>query len=285
MSRPIITLTTDFGQADGYVGAMKGAILGICPRATLVDVSHEIRPQAVRQAAYILGKTMPYFPPNAVHLVVVDPGVGSARRPIAVQTARAIYVAPDNGVLDWVLAHDPACSAVHLTEARFRLPQVSATFHGRDIFAPAAAHLACGTDLREMGEVFPLADLVNLPALEPAPQADGSWQGEILNVDHFGNLVSSFQIPAAGAQHLATDSQFCVTVGKERVGGLNRTFADVEAGELVAYVGSDGYLEIAVRNGNAAARLNVDAGDPIWVRGPIVISKPFPAIGDAYDPY
>ena len=285
MSRPIITLTTDFGQADGYVGAMKGAILGICPQATLVDVSHEIRPQAVRQAAYILGKTMPYFPPNAVHLVVVDPGVGSARRPIAVQTARSIYVAPDNGVLGWALAHDPASSAVHLTEARFRLPEISATFHGRDIFAPAAAHLACGTDPREMGEMIPLAGLADLPALEPELQEDGSWQGEILNVDHFGNLVSSFRLPAADAQYAVPNSQFCVTVGKGRIGSLSRTFADVEAGELVAYVGSDGYLEIAVRNGNAAARLDVDAGDPIWVRGPTVIAGPFPTTGSSSDSY
>ena len=274
MSRPVITLTTDFGQTDGYVGAMKGAILGICPQVMLVDVSHEIRPQAVRQAAYILGKTMPYFPPNAVHLVVVDPGVGSARRPIAVQTARCIYVAPDNGVLSWVLAQDPAHLAVHLTEAGYRLPRVSATFHGRDIFAPAAAHLACGTDPREMGEVIPSTGLVSLPALQPELQADGSWQGEILNVDHFGNLVTSFQLPAAGAQSVALDSEFWIMVGKEQIGDLSRTFADVKAGKLAAYVGSDGYLEIAVRNGNASARLNMDAGDPVWVKGLGVIPRP-----------
>jgi S-adenosylmethionine hydrolase len=267
MPRPIITLTTDFGQADGYVGAMKGSILGICPQATLVDISHEIRPQALRQAAYILAKTTPYFSPGAVHLVVVDPGVGSARRPIAVQTAHSIYVAPDNGVLSWVLDQDPAVLVVHLTEASYRLHQVSATFHGRDIFAPAAAHLACGTDPREMGETVPPPSLVALPTLEPKPQADGSWQGEILHVDHFGNLVTSLRFPTLDAQSFDPGFRFRVIVGSEQVSGLSRAFADAEAGDLVAYIGSDGYLEIAVRNGNAAERLNVDTGDPVWVKG------------------
>ena len=267
MPRPIISLTTDFGQADGYVGAMKGVILGICPQATLVDISHQIRPQAVRQAAYILGKTTPYFPPGTVHLVVVDPGVGSARRPIAVRTSRAMYVAPDNGVLTWVLDQDPTPLAIHLTEASYRLPQVSATFHGRDVFAPAAAHLACGTDSREMGEAVPLSSLVALPALEQELQADGSWQGEILHVDHFGNLVTSLRFPKIETQSLDACSRFRVIVGNEQVRGLSRTFADVESGDLVAYIGSDGYLEIAVRNGNAAARLRVDTGDTIRVKG------------------
>jgi S-adenosylmethionine hydrolase len=267
MPRPIITLTTDFGQTDGYVGTMKGAMLGICPQATLVDISHEIRPQAVHQAAYILGKATPYFPPETVHLVVVDPGVGSARRPIVVQTSRAMYVAPDNGVLSWVLGQETALLAVHLTEASYRLPRESATFHGRDVFAPAAAHLACGTEPCEMGKTIPLSGLVALPALRREPQGDGSWRGEILHVDHFGNLVSSLQFPTADAQYFAVDSQFCVTVGDEQVRGLRRAFADVEVGELVVYIGSDGYLEVAVRNGNAATRLNVDIGDPIWVKG------------------
>jgi S-adenosylmethionine hydrolase len=268
MSRPIITLTTDFGQADGYVGTMKGVILGICPEAALVDISHEIRPQAVRQAAYVLSAAATYFPPDTVHLVVVDPGVGGKRRPIAVQAERATYVAPDNGVLSTLLARDPARLAVHLTKRRYRLPRVSVTFHGRDIFAPAAAHLALGTDPRQMGEPIPLAGLVDLPAPQPEVQPDGSWQGEVLHIDRFGNLITNIQVP------ISCD-QLSVEAGGAQIVGLSRTFADVQSGALVAYVGSSGYLEIAVREGNAAARLNTDVGDRVRVVGPL---PPMPSV-------
>jgi S-adenosylmethionine hydrolase len=267
MSGPLIALTTDFGQADSYVGTMKGVILGICPQAALVDVSHEICPQAVRQAAYVLHTAAPYFPQGTVHLVVVDPGVGSARRPIAVQTGRAIYVAPDNGVLSLALTQDPPRLAVHLTAEGYRLPQVSTTFHGRDVFAPAAAHLACGVDPRQMGGAVPLPDLVSLPALQPEPLPDGSWQGEILHVDHFGNLVTNFQLPMTNGQYPIANLQLFVLVGQKRISSLSQTFADVAPGELVAYVGSSGYLEIAVREGNAAAQLGVDVGDAVQVKG------------------
>lgn len=270
MARPVITLTTDFGLADGYVGTMKGVILSICPEAVLVDISHDICPQAVREAAYVLHTAVPYFPPDTVHLVVVDPGVGSGRRPIVVQTARAAYVAPDNGVLSLALAHDPPCLAIHLTERRYHRPRISATFHGRDIFAPAAAHLACGVDPRDLGEPLPVSDLVTLPFLHPEPQADGSWRGTILHVDRFGNLITNIQYPISNDQ--VTDDQMAqdriaVLVGGEKVVGLRRTFSDVGPGELLAYVGSSGYLEIAVREGNAAARLGVTTGDPVRIEG------------------
>lgn len=261
MSRPVITLTTDFGQADAYAGTMKGVILGICPDAALVDLSHEIRPQAVRQAAYVLSTAVPYFPPGVVHLVVVDPGVGSERRPVAVQTERATYVAPDNGVLTLALAQGPPRVAVHLTDPRFHLPQVSATFHGRDIFAPAAAHLACGLEICDMGEPFSPSQLVVLPTIEPKQQPDGTWQAEILHIDRFGNLITNYQC--------ATSSlQLTVCVGGERIRGLRDTFADVAPGELVAYRGSSGYLEIAIREGSAATGLGLHVGDPIGMEGP-----------------
>ena len=250
MSLPVITLTTDFGYQDGYVAAMKGVILTICPRATLVDVSHDVRPQAIRQAAYLLSTVVPYFPPGTVHLVVVDPGVGTGRRAIAVETGRAVYVAPDNGVLDLALAGDEARSAVELTEGRYRLPEVSATFHGRDLFAPAAAHLACGRSLAEMGPALPLADLQALPAIR---------QPALLHVDRFGNLITSYRVPAGQAR-------LAVTVGGVRLAGLARTFADVEPGELLAYVGSSGYLEIAMREGSAAQALGIGAGAPVEVQ-------------------
>jgi S-adenosylmethionine hydrolase len=270
MSRPIITLTTDFGQADGYVGTMKGVMLGICPEAVLVDISHEIRPQAVRQAAYVLSTAVRYFPPNTVHLVVVDPGVGSERRPIAVQTERASYVAPDNGVLSSVLTQEPPRLAVDLAESPIRLPQVSATFHGRDIFAPAAAHRALGSDLGEIGTPIPRSSLVALANFEPRHQADGSWLGEILHVDRFGNLITNFQPPTPPLPTPSSpipNPQMSIVLGGVRIAGLSRTFANVAPGELVAYIGSSGCLEIAVREGNAASRLKMDVGDPVQVEG------------------
>jgi S-adenosylmethionine hydrolase len=272
MARPIISLTTDFGQADGYVGTMKGVILGICPEAALVDISHEIRPQAVRQAAYVLSTAVPYFPAGAVHLVVVDPGVGSDRRPIAVQTQRAIYVAPDNGVLNLVLARDAARLVVHLEAPGYCLSQVSATFHGRDIFAPAAAHLACGADPRHMGALLPASDLVHLPNLTPTPNPDGSYQAHVLHIDRFGNLVTNIpltkgQTPISNIPPTEGRTPIRITIGREQITGLHRTFADVPPGALLAYVGSSGYLEIAEREGNASARLGVDLGDPVHVEG------------------
>ncbi len=264
MARPVITLTTDFGQADGYVGTMKGVILGICPEVALVDISHDIHPQAVQEAAYVLHTATPYFPPGTVHLVVVDPGVGGRRRPIVVQTARAIYVAPDNGVLSLALLQDPPRLAIHLTETRYRRLQVSSTFHGRDIFAPAAAHLACGVDPHDMGEPISVSDLVTLPRLHPMSQPDGSWRGEVLHVDRFGNLITNIRSPIAHDQTI--HDRIGVLVGGEQIIGLRQTFSDVAPGELLAYVGSSGYLEIAVREGSAAARLGAGVGDPVHVR-------------------
>jgi hypothetical protein len=263
MFRPIITLTTDFGQADGYAGAMKGIILGICPEATVVDISHEIRPQAVREAAYVLSTTTPHFPAGTVHLVVVDPGVGSDRRPIAVRSGRATFVAPDNGVLSLALAVDPPQLAVHLHAAE----PISATFHGRDLFAPAAARLACGVDLAEMGESISLAGLVTLSNLSAQRQPDGSWLGQILHVDRFGNLISNIEYPIPNDQSTDHSSRAAVWVGKERIAGVIRTYSDVAPGEIVAYVGSSGHLEIAVRDGSAAARLGVGVGDAVRVEG------------------
>ena len=260
MSQPIITLTTDFGQADSYVGAMKGVILTICPEAALVDISHEIRPQSVQQAAYVLSTATPYFPAGTVHLVVVDPGVGTERRPVVVQTERALYVVPDNGVLDLVLNREPARRVIHLTEPRYRLAQVSATFHGRDIFAPAAAHLACGTDPDQMGEPISPAELVSLTLQGPQPLPDGPGKGTILHVDHFGNLITDLKPAKAG-------SSLSVTVGERRIEALSHTFGDVAEGELVAYVGSSGHLEIAIRGGNAAQALGMDVGDAVRIEG------------------
>jgi S-adenosylmethionine hydrolase len=221
----------------------------------------------VRQGAYVLHTAAPYFPPDTVHLVVVDPGVGSTLRPVVVQTEQATYVAPDNGVLSLAISQDPPHLAVHLTEASYRLPRVSATFHGRDIFAPAAAHLALGVDPRNMGEAIPTSDLVTLPPLQPKLQPDGYWQGEVLYIDRFGNLVTSFHCAQVPMQEQRHNVQLLLEIGEQRIEGVSQTFADVDKGELVTYMGSSGYLEIAVREGNASARLGVAVGTPVRIKG------------------
>ncbi len=289
--KPIITITTDFGVSDGYVGVMKGVILGILPDAQLVDISHDIGPQNVRQAAYVLYTVYGYFPPHTVHLVVVDPGVGSARRPIAMRTSRGTFVGPDNGVFSYVMAHpdEPVEALVALENPRYRLPRVSNTFHGRDVFAPAAAHLAAGVPIAELGRV--VHDPVRLP-LPRLVVAEDHVLGEVLHADRFGNVITSIGVlswptgtgrermlalaPAFSSEGSPpTDPSTWRSFSAERtlihVKGqtlleVHRTYAEVEPGNVLALVGSEGYLEIAVREGNAAQTLGLRPGDPIELR-------------------
>jgi S-adenosylmethionine hydrolase len=274
---PLITLTTDFGTADSYVGAMKGVILGIAPDARLVDLSHEVAPQNVRQAAFVLFTSYPFFPTYAVHLVVVDPGVGSARRAIAMRTSAGTFVGPDNGVFSYVMAREPLEALVELADPRYRLSYVSHTFHGRDIFAPAAAHLAVGVPSADLGP--PISDPVTFP-LPRLEVAAGGIIGQVLHVDHFGNVVTSIgQLqwdddelclePAFGDARLRTRidaARAVVAVAGQEVAGIYRAYADVAPGEMLALVGSSGYLEIAAREGSAALTLGVCPGDEVALR-------------------
>ena len=185
-----LTLTTDFGLKDGTVGILKGVIWSICPQARIADISHTIRPQDILEAAFVLARATPYFPANTIHVFVVDPGVGTARRPMAARIGEAYYVGPDNGALTLLLERaegaGQACEFVHLTRPAYWLPEVSRVFHGRDIFAPCAAHLARGVALSELGE--PFSDPVRLPIPKAQPTRQG-WLGQVLYVDWFGNLV------------------------------------------------------------------------------------------------
>lgn len=256
---PIITLTTDFGLDDGYVGTMQGVILSIAAGATLVDLSHQVPPQDVRAGAFVLYQAVPFFPRDTIHLVVVDPGVGSQRRALAVHTSQGTFVAPDNGVLSYVLASTNVHEAVSLTNPAYRLPQVSTTFHGRDIFAPAAAHLANGVPLTELG---PRAiNLVRLALPEAEFTPGGDLIAHVLHVDHFGNLILDVT-----AGDLAEEVTF--ELAGHRIEGLSRTFADVAPGDPVAYIGSTrDHVEIALRDGNAAEEIGVDVGDEVLVWG------------------
>lgn len=253
----LITLTTDFGRQDGYVGAMQGVILSICPTATLVDISHNIPPQDIRAAAFVLYQTFSYYPSYTIHCVVVDPGVGSNRRAVGVRTSHGIFVGPDNGVFSLVLAAEPVnvLEAVALTNTDYQLPGVSATFHGRDIFAPAAAHLANGLPLSKLG---PRA--INLVRLDWGRNTQPS-ESRIIHIDRFGNLILNL------TRHQIVDpEQITFIIGQQVIKSLSATFADVEEGQFLAYTGSSrDHIEIAIRNGNAAQTLGLQVGDVIQV--------------------
>lgn len=249
---------TDFGLTDPYVGVMKGVILNIAPDAALVDLSHAIPAQDARRAAFLLSTAIDYFPAGTVHLVVVDPGVGGERRPIAVKTHREYYVAPDNGVLSMALARRAAEIMVHLTNADYWLPEVSATFHGRDIFAPVAAHLARGVPITDLG--MPIHQIVRLPEACPTHQPDGSIVGQVQHIDHFGNCITN--VPS---DMLSFDTPLIIRVAGQSIQGIAPTYAAAEPGAVLSLVGSSGFLEIAVRNGNAAEQLRISVGDPVLI--------------------
>lgn len=255
-------MLTDFGWADGYVGVMKGVILSIAPHVTLVDITHDVAPQDVRDAAYVLYTAVPYFPPDTIHLVVVDPGVGSERRAIAVRSAQGTFVAPDNGVLSYVLDAGPPQIAVSLTNPQYHLAQVSRTFHGRDIFAPAAAYLARGVPITELGEA--IRDLAVFLMPEPRARADGVLIGQVIHVDHFGNVITNLRCEDVPWPSEAS----IVEIGGQVITGLQETYARVQPGEPLALIGSSGHLEIAIAGGNAAQQLSVHIGDEVrlWRR-------------------
>jgi S-adenosylmethionine hydrolase len=258
----IITLITDFGLADGYVGTMKGVILSIDPAATIVDISHDIAPQDVREAAYTLYAAYPYFPQGTIHVAVVDPGVGSERRAIALRTPQATFVAPDNGVLSYVVAQEKVEDIVSLVNPSYHLSPVSRTFHGRDIFAPVAAHLARGIRLAELGQ--PLTEIITFPLPRPQVRPDGTTVGQVIHVDRFGNLITS--IRSKDLTDYLLPSEVVITVKGQSVRGIVDNYAGVTPGKLLALVGSSNHLEIAVSGGSAFHTLEAKAGDEVLLK-------------------
>jgi S-adenosylmethionine hydrolase len=252
-----ITLLTDFGTADGYVGAMKGVIAAIAPAALIDDISHEVPAADINSAAQTLSRYFFLYPVGSVHVVVVDPGVGSARRALAARLDDRVVVAPDNGILTIVLAKAQD-AAVHVIANRaFMRETVSPTFHGRDIFAPCAAHLAAGLSLKDVGP--PINDPVKLSMPRAVAEADG-MRGEVIHVDRFGNLITN--IPG----ELARGS--VVHLNGREIGHVRHTYADVAAGTAVALIGSEDSLEIAVRGGNAAETLGAGIGAEVSTQIP-----------------
>jgi S-adenosylmethionine hydrolase len=257
----IITLTTDFGLKDGFVGVMKGVIWGICPSAQIADISHQVAPQNVLEGALVLGRAFPFFPPGTVHLGVVDPGVGTARRPIAARIGDHLFVGPDNGI--FTLAYEKAdkerwpARIVQLTRTSHFLPKISATFQGRDIFAPVAARLAAGMSLDEFGPTLDDPRRLVLPEAERIP---GGWKAHIIGIDSFGNLSTNLPVDI-----LRAGFDVRVRLGRQEVQGLSRSYAEGRPRQLIALADSAGMLELAVVNGSAAAMTGARVGDELEV--------------------
>ncbi|HEX9295393.1 MAG TPA: SAM-dependent chlorinase/fluorinase [Polyangiaceae bacterium] len=250
--RPVITLLTDFGTADPYVGTMKGVIAGICSDANVIDISHDVPPQDIRTAAFFLERSFRYFPRGAVHLAVVDPGVGTSRAPLALRAEGHLFVGPDNGVLSLAARRGPA---VILRRGSYLLAQRSNTFHGRDVFAPAAAHLACGVSLEELGPRQ--SSIVRLAWPKPKATARG-YRAEIVSVDRFGNLVTSLE-PA----HWQSLRRPQLEAGPVSLATLSKSYRAARKGELVLVFGGYGLLEIAARDDSAAAALGIGQGHSV----------------------
>lgn len=256
----LITLTTDFGLRDPFVGAMKGVILGINRHVHLVDLTHEIAPQDILAGALALEAAVSFFPQGAIHLAVVDPGVGSARRALGVASGGHLFVGPDNGLFTFLFT-EPGWNVIALEASAYRLSEVSRTFHGRDIFAPAAAYLSLGVPLHRFGPR--IADPVRLPW--PSSRWEGDrLVGEVIHADRFGNLVTS--IRARELTSLGPEDSLAVEVEDGVVSGLSAAYADRSPGELGAIVGSSSRLELFVRDGSARDRLGVARGARVTVR-------------------
>ncbi len=252
---PTVTLLTDFGTRDVYAGVMRGVISNLAPEARIVDLTHEVAPQAVADAAFLLDSAAPYFPWGTIHVAVVDPGVGSERRIICARSSRATYLAPDNGLLTRVLERDPPASLVSVENAELFLPRVSSTFHGRDVFAPVAAHLARGLDPRRLG---PEVDAIQPLALPRARAgAPGRIEGEVIYIDHFGNLITNVPTPAL-------PEVLELAIGAAVVPGpVCGSYVERDEGELLLIGGSSGLLEISVNAGSARDRLGARRGDAV----------------------
>lgn len=257
MPVPLITLTTDFGLSDHYVGTMKGVILSICPRARMVDISHGVNAYEIAEGAFTLAQAYPYFPRGTIHVVVVDPGVGTTRRPILVQAAGQYFVAPDNGVLSMIYAREKH-KARAITNERYFMKPVSQTFHGRDVFAPVGAHLGNGVPPARFGKL--IDDHLQQTFDQPARTGRRAWTGTVLKVDRFGNMITNFS--AASFPDLGT-REFVMVAGPQRISRLARNYADHGPGEPFLIVGSAGYYEISVSQGSAAKVLGCGAGAPL----------------------
>ena len=268
---PIITLLTDFGIDDEYVGVMKGVILSINPSATIVDITHHIDPQDLIQAAYTIKSSYRYFPEGTVHIVVVDPGVGSNRAILALEMMGHIFLAPDNGVLTLLMDDGDIDSIIRVDNSSYFLEYVSRTFHGRDIFAPVGAHISMGVEIKKLGAPVKKRDLVHLPVQYPCISDNGELVGTIISIDRFGNLITNIDLKnleefcKAERVGPADTERLEIRIGKTEITGLSKNYESVRPQSPLAVIGSRGYLEIAVNCGNARNYFAAEKGDVVRV--------------------
>ncbi|MHC4591623.1 MAG: SAM hydrolase/SAM-dependent halogenase family protein [Planctomycetota bacterium] len=258
---PSIVLLTDFGFKDSYVGVMKGVVRRICRGAEVIDLSHNIMPQDVAEAAFVLAASYRYFPEETIFVSVVDPGVGTDRAVLCMRANRQVFLAPDNGLLS-VIAEESGREEVRIVSAeQYFLKDASSTFHGRDIFAPVAAHLAAGLEPAKLGPVVQHIQKLRLP--RPVRCVDGSFRGEIIYIDQFGNLITNIRRDTVLRSFSVPEDRVAVGIKRRSVCGISKAYADSEDGELLALIGSSGYLEVAVNRGSAAQVLGCEKGDTV----------------------
>jgi S-adenosyl-L-methionine hydrolase (adenosine-forming) len=257
----IVTFTTDFGLNDAFVGIMYGVVLNIEPQTRIVDVCHSVASYDILDGAFTIAQAYRFFPPRTAHVIVVDPGVGSERRPILAETENYVFVAPDNGVLSMVEAREPKFTVRHITSERYFLEPVSQTFHGRDIFAAVAGWLSKGVDPADFGPE--ITDHVRLPLPVVERIGDNSLRGMVLKVDKFGNLITNIGEQEAPELFAATVPTVSILISGETITRLCRSYAEGAEGEYFAIIGSSGYLEIAARQASAAQKLSASAGSPV----------------------
>jgi len=263
LARAIVTLTTDFGSADPFVGILKGVILGINPEAEVVDLCHDIRPYDIMEAAYVIAQAYRYFPPRTIHIVLVDPGVGTARRPLLVSADRYIFVAPDNGVLSLIYAREQALYVRHITTSHYFLEPVSNTCHGRDIFAPVAGWLSRRVETEKFGDL--ITDYTRFAAPEPKRANGHLLKGVVVRVDRFGTLMTNLTPADLPELFRENPAPFKMVVGKAEITQLKTAYADGAQGEVFAILGSSGYLEIAANRASASQTLGVGRGAEVGV--------------------
>ena len=262
----IITLLTDFGTDDEYVGLMKGVIFSINPSATIVDITHQIDSQDIVQAAFTIHSGYHYFPEGTVHLIVVDPGVGTERGLLVLQLENHFFIAPDNGVLSLLLAEKNVSSLNLITNPNYFRVSASRTFHGRDIIAPVGAHIANGLEVKELGPEIDLQKVVCLDGLGARCTENGELKGEVVALDHFGNLITNIKSEQiTECLHAGPQEKIRIKIRTNVIKGLSETYASVRPNTPLALIGSRGYLEIAVNKGSAAQHLNAEKGDRVWV--------------------
>ena len=261
--RPI-TLLTDFGLDDPFVGIMKGVILGIAPEASVIDICHDLPSYDIAQAAFLLHVSYPYFPPETIHVVVIDPGVGSSRRPLLAAAGNYFFIGPDNGVLSYVFSQTEGLRVFEITASHYFLSPPSSTFHGRDVFAPVAAYLSKRVDVEVFGEQ--IQDFTKIPIPVPQARGEGTLVGEILRVDRFGNLLTNISHEALSQFRKGKGpSRITIGIGEIEIPGLRSFFSEGEKGRAEAIMGSLGYLEVFVREGNASSVTGKKRGDEVRV--------------------